>query len=467
MWETNRGCPFSCAFCAWGSGNRKKVHLYAMERLFSEIDWFSGRKIEFIFCCDANFGMFDRDLDIARKVAKNKGLLGYPQAFSVQNTKNSTEKIFQLQKVLHDAGLQKGVNLALQSVHQATLKSIRRANIKLDVYRDLQHMFTKAGIATFSDIILGLPDETYETLTEGVAYLIEKGQHNKIQFINLAILENTAMAEKGYRQRYGLITQESEIIPHHTSLSSADGCEIQSLVIGTKTMPKEQWVEVRVFCWMITLLHFDKLLQIPYILLNKACGVSYRALTEIFLAEKKEYPCLSEIYTFFRQKALSIQQGGPECVASREWLNIWWPPDEYVLIKLNKAAEINKFYGEAEAALTEFLESNQLAYPQNLLSEAIALNRRLMKKPFVENDLEFMQKWNILAVYQGALVGEDVHLKEGNYSLRIDRHSKTWPSWEEWYRDVVWYGTKRGAFMYPCGVLKKAEKGSLTKEQWE
>jgi len=363
MWETNRGCPFSCAFCAWGSGNRKKVHLYDMERLFSEIDWFSGRKIEFIFCCDANFGMFDRDLDIAHKVAKNKSLLGYPQAFSVQNTKNSTKKIFQLQKVLHDAGLQKGVNLALQSVHQTTLKSIRRANIKLDVYRDLQHMFTKAGIATFSDIILGLPDETYETLTEGVAYLIEKGQHNKIQFINLAILENTAMAEKGYRQRYGLITQESEIIPHHSSLSSTDGCEIQNLVIGTKTMPKEQWVEVRVFCWMITLLHFDKLLQVPYILLNKACGVSYRALTEIFLVEKKEYPCLSEIYTFFRQKALSIQQGGSECVASREWLNIWWPPDEYVLIKLNKDAEINKFYSEAEAALKEFLESNRLAYP--------------------------------------------------------------------------------------------------------
>ena len=25
MWETNRGCPFSCAYCAWGSGNKKKV----------------------------------------------------------------------------------------------------------------------------------------------------------------------------------------------------------------------------------------------------------------------------------------------------------------------------------------------------------------------------------------------------------------------------------------------------------
>lgn len=463
MLETNRGCPFSCAFCAWGSGNKKKVYHYDLKRLFSEIDWFSRRKIEFIFCCDANYGMFDRDLVIARKVAENKEHFGYPQAFSVQNTKNSTKKIFQLQQILNDAGLQKGVNLALQSVHEATLKSIGRANIKVDAYRDLQRMFTAAGIATFSDIILGLPEETYETLTEGVASLIENGQHNKIQFINLAVLENTVMAEKDYRTCYGLITQESKIIPHHTSLSDVDGCEIQSLVVGTKTMPKERWVDARIFCWMITLLYFDKLLQVPFILLHKICGVSYRALTEFFLVENKKYPCLSGIYVFFRRQALAIQQGGPEYVASREWLNIWWPPDEYALIELNKNGEIKEFYGEAEVALTEFLGTNGLSCPDNLLSEAVALNQHLMKKPFVGGDLDFTQNWNIFDVFSSALVGKDVHLERGSYSYRIDRHSRTWSSWEDWYRDVVWYGTKRGAFLYPCAHIGEGAEGP----RWE
>ena len=45
MWETNRGCPFTCAFCAWGSGSRKRVCHYDMDRLNAEIDWFSERKI--------------------------------------------------------------------------------------------------------------------------------------------------------------------------------------------------------------------------------------------------------------------------------------------------------------------------------------------------------------------------------------------------------------------------------------
>jgi len=467
MWETNRGCPFSCAFCAWGSGNKKKVYQYDLKRLFAEIDWLSGRKIEFVFCCDANYGMFDRDLDIARKVAENKERFGYPQAFSVQNTKNSTKKIFQLQKVLNDAGLQKGVNLALQSVHEATLKSIRRANINVDVYRDLQRMFTEAGIATFSDIILGLPEETYETLTEGTASLIENGQHNKIQFINLAVLENTAMAEKDYRERYGLITQESEIIPHHTSLSDEDGRELQSLVVGTKTMPKEHWVDARVFCWMITLLHFDKLLQVPFILLNRICGVSYRALTEIFLVENEKYPCLSGIHTFFRRKALAIQKGGPECVAAREWLNIWWPTDEYALIRLNKNGELKAFYGEAESILTEFLGTNGLSCPEGLLSEVVMLNHHLMKKPFIDDDMEFTLIWNIFDVYRSALVGKDVQLEKGSFSYRIDRHSRTWSSWEDWYRDVVWYGTKRGAFLYPCTDIGEGVEDPLGENKKE
>jgi radical SAM superfamily enzyme YgiQ (UPF0313 family) len=450
MWETNRGCPFSCAFCAWGAGDKKKVYHYVMKRLSAEIDWFSEKKIEFIFCCDANYGMFERDLTIARKVAENKRQTGYPQAFSVQNTKNSTKKIFELQKTLNDAGLQKGVNLALQSLHEPTLKSIRRANIRGDVYRELQRIFTQAGIPTFSDILLGLPEETYETLTDGASSLIESGQHNKIQFINLAVLENTALAQKAYQETYGLILRESEVIPHHAGLADEGIRELQHLVVGTKSMPKERWADSRVFAWMITLMHFNKLLQVPFILLNRTCGVTYKALTEVFLKADEQFPCLAGIYRFFHEKAIDIQNGGPEHVASREWLNIWWPADEYILIRLCRDGKLSSFYAEAEAVLERFLTENRLHCPEGLLAEAMALNRALIKEPFVSEDLELLQTWNAFEVYRGALVDQEVPLVKGQYRYRIDRSNQAWPSWEEWFRDVVWYGTKRGAFLYPC-----------------
>ena len=79
---------------------------------------------------------------------------------SVQNTKNSNIESYKIQKLLSDSGLSKGALIAFQSLDPVTLKAIKRSNIKLDVYFDLQAKFMKDGIKTFSDIILGLPEET-------------------------------------------------------------------------------------------------------------------------------------------------------------------------------------------------------------------------------------------------------------------------------------------------------------------
>ena len=81
-------------------------------------------KIEFIFCCDANFGIFPRDYEIAKYVAENKEKYEYPKAFSVQNTKNARDRAYKVQKFLSDYGLNKGVTLSLQSVDKTTLKYV-------------------------------------------------------------------------------------------------------------------------------------------------------------------------------------------------------------------------------------------------------------------------------------------------------------------------------------------------------
>ncbi len=98
LWETNRGCPFSCSFCDWGSAIQTKVAPFDLERLHLELEWFAARRIEFIFCADANFGILPRDVDISRYAAETKKKFGYPHALSVQNTKNATDRSFQAQR---------------------------------------------------------------------------------------------------------------------------------------------------------------------------------------------------------------------------------------------------------------------------------------------------------------------------------------------------------------------------------
>jgi radical SAM superfamily enzyme YgiQ (UPF0313 family) len=454
--ETNRGCPFSCSYCYWGKKTRNRLHKYKIEKVFDEIDWFSRNKIEFVFCCDANFGILKRDVAIVKKAAENKKKYGFPKAFSIQNTKNSTEKIFMLQKILDDYGLQKGVNLALQTLNESTLRFINRSNISMQTYKDLQHMFSQNKILTFSDMILALPGESYDTFTKGVSEVIESGQHNRIQFINLVVLENTEMANAEYQKKYGIQTSKSRMISHHTSLDDiAEVSEVQNLVVETNTMPKKDWLKTRVFCWMTSLLYFNKLLQIPLMMIVEKSSLRIKELIEYFISHSNQYDEISKIVTFFTNKAADIQVGDCEYVASKEWLNVWWPADELIFIKLCHERKLETFYKEAAMAITDFLLKHTIEFPNELLHDSIKLNKNLIKVPFVESDLNISLNYNIYDKFQGLLNGIDIPLERGHFNSIIDRTSEKWNSWNDWSREVVWYGSKKGAYLYDCNAMNR------------
>lgn len=447
--ETNRGCPFTCAFCYWGKKTERKLKQFELDRIYKEIEWLSKNEVEFVFCCDANFGILKRDLAIVRKVADNKKVFGYPKVFSVQNTKNSKERIFELQKILNEAGLQKGVNLALQSLNEVTLKYIERSNIDNRTYAELQKLFTKSNIPTFTDLIIGLPGETYESFTEGVAEIIASGQHNRIQFINLTILENTLMAKLEFQKEHGFTIVEAELIPHHSSMDMIDNTvETQHLVTATRSMPGKDWIKTRVFSWMASLLHFDKLLQIPFIVLHEICGISYKDLVETFMQRFEGQNMLADIVSVFEEKAAGIQGGGSEYSVSKQWLNIAWYPDELMLITMISEGRIADFYKQAEELLLSFAKGYADRIEPAVISQAVRLNRSVLKQPFLTEDISIQSDYNILEIYQEALRGEHAALEKGSFAYLIDRKTQHWTSWEEWCREVIWYGNKRGDYAY-------------------
>lgn len=451
LWETNRGCPFSCTFCDWGSAVQSKVHPFELERLYKEIEWFAEHRVEFVFCCDANFGILPRDLDLASYAAETKRKTGYPHALSVQNTKNATGRAYATQKILSDAGLNKGVDIALQSTDQNTLKSVKRANISLDTYQELQRRFTKDGVETYTDLILGLPGESYDSFADGVSMLIENGQHNRIQFNNLTVLPNAEMGDPEYQAKHGMVTVEQRTINVHGTLveSEEEIHETQLLVIATSTLREEDWARTRIFSWMAALLHFDKTLQIPLILAHEICSISYRELIEAFTKEVPvSFPVLAEVQSIFADQANQMLVGGPDYTRSEEWLNIWWPTDEYVLIKLCVEDKLGKFYKEAERLLSRLLRDKFLSLPPELLHQAIELNQGLIKLPYQTEDLEIELTYNIWEFYRSVLVGGAVPLENVARRYHVDRTSTTWPSWNDWCREVIWYGNKKGAYLY-------------------
>jgi radical SAM superfamily enzyme YgiQ (UPF0313 family) len=453
VWETNRGCPFQCTFCDWGSAIASKVYTFEMDRLTSEIDWFARQKIEFVFCADANFGMLKRDLDIVAAAADSKRRTGYPKALSVQNTKNATERAYQVQRMLSEAGMNKGVTVSFQSMDPTTLDAIKRGNISIDSFSTLQRRFNADRVETYSDMILGLPGETYDSFANGVATIIDGGQHNRIQFNNLSILPNAEMGDPAYQRKYAMEMVETKVVNIHGSLNEAtwDIYETQWLGIATSSTPRDQWVRTRAFCWWAALLHFDKLMQIPMVVLRGDGGIGYRELFEVFSerADTSDLPILAEMRKFFLDKAREIQGGGAEYCRSREWLNIWWPADEYAFIKLVVEDKLAAFYAEAETALNCYLAQRGVTLPQGLLDACFRLNSALIKLPFQDQDLEVDVGWNLWEHYRSVVCGSPEPLERAAKVYRVDRTSARWSTWEDWFREVVWYGNKKGAYLYP------------------
>lgn len=457
MWETDRGCPYQCTYCDWGGAIEDKVSPFQIDRVRREVKWFGDHKIPYIFLANANYGILKQDVDIARSLAEVKEKTGYPEGISVQNAKNPKPHTFEALEILEKAGLNRATVMSIQSKNKETLKAVRRENMKTEEYQGIQKRLRVQGIHTMTDYIIPMPMETYESVLDGISEIITDGQYDRIQFNNLSILPNAEMGDPEYQEEYGMEMIRAKIVNYHgkknASISGVE--EYQQLVIATNTMPREEWVKTRAFCHIVSLLFFDKLLQIPIIALYEIYQVPYRRIWEKIMdkvRQPQEFPVFSEIFGFFEKHTRDMQNGLQEEMAhSSDWLDIWWYPDEYIFIKLCRENKLGAFYQEAEKLLTSCLESPRQI---DILLDAIKLNQALIKLPFQTSDLELTLSYDVWGFYRAVMVGKTMTMVPGNYTYVIDRTTKTakqverWDSWEEWYEKMVWYCNRRGAYLY-------------------
>ena len=322
--ETNRNCPFQCTFCGWGLLGAKPI-MRPLEEVLRNIDWFADHRIGYVFVVDSNFGMFkERDIEIARYFARTKKERGYPRSVNLQDGKNIEQWVIKVRQELISGGIESPVVLALQSLHTPTLKAIKRLNIKTDPYRTQLETFARAGIPTTTDIILGLPEETYESFTSGVSTVIEWGQHNRSLLLNVSMVPDAEMSHPDQRTQYEIETVSTPLINPHGRMTQEEFPETQELIIGTRTMPRADWVRARAFAYMTSLLHFDKLLQVPLVLCHEVGRIPaddgpraprYKELIELFLApdlDPARFPCVTMTRDFFLGHARAIQNGKDE-----------------------------------------------------------------------------------------------------------------------------------------------------------
>ena len=453
MYETDRGCPYMCSYCDWGGATEDKISKFPMDQVKKDILWMGENNIPYVFLCNANFGILKRDTEIAHYFGQAKEKYCRLEGVSTQNAKNPKGHTLDALAILENYGLNKATVMSQQSLNPETLAAVRRDNMKLDEYYNIQKKLASDGVFTMTDLIFPMPGETYESILSAIATLIAKGQHNKIQFNNLSILRNTEMGDPEYQRQYGMNIIKSKIINGHGSKNHIGIDEWQELVVATNTMPAKEWRKTRSLCWMVNLIYFNKLLQFPAIIANAYCDLPYQKFFEIFSScDSKKYPILTEINQFFDDYSSNIQNGTKEeFIYSADWLGIYWPPEEYMLIKLCKENKLGKFYEEARELIFNNVGNSLNSEP---LFEAIKLNQYLIKTPFHSNDLYFDANFNISEFVQSIILGAQVPLTNAMPTkIKIDRTSESWDSWDDWYRKVVWYGNRRGAYLFGTNVV--------------
>ena len=292
--ETNRGCPHRCTYCDWGGMTYQKVKHFGLERIEDDINWAARNNVGFIFNADANFGMFkERDLEIAKlfRSAADRGKL---EAINVQYSKNSTEVIFEIAQILGD--ISRGVTLSVQSMNEPTLKSIKRKNMSINKISEQIEKSKKYGVKTYTELILGLPEETLDSWKNGFAKILECGQHDSIDVWFCQMFGDTDLNSSLSREVHGIKTIKAE---DYMSFSKEDHDikEVIELISETNTMTNDELIEAYLYGWLIIQFHIAGYTQLVAKHFYKNLNVDYRIFYDaLFEFIKKDTGVIGQHY---------------------------------------------------------------------------------------------------------------------------------------------------------------------------
>lgn len=447
--ETSRGCPNQCAYCDWGL-LRSRVRMFPLERIKAEIRWMAAHKIAFVWGADANFGMFSRDLEIADALVEAKETTGYPERMRMNYAKNNAENVFAIVKKFKQCEFDRiGATLSFQSLSPTVLENIGRTNRDLDFYRELLTKYNTEGMKTYSELILGLPGETYESFIRGIATLFEIGQHFVFEVYGCILLPNAQLGQKDYIKRFGIKTVQSEIIRPHFHDVAFDVKEYNTIVVETDSMPREMWVRANVFFYLAKAFHGNGLLRAFAIYLYQEKGVPYERFYDGALSYLEEHPefFTAKLFADVKNHADELSRGvnNPR-LKFAPCGDIVWDDHEYAVLHILE--RIDDFYEE----LLPYLRRFEIA--PDIFSDLLAYQRAIMRRP---NDPEarVLLSYDIHGFLSDVYVNRPHPLEKKAHTL-VMRDSDVKTGWPDFAKFVVWYG-RMGWSSYKDSVTETAD----------
>lgn len=277
-WETNRGCPYACSFCDWGSATMSKVRAFSDERVADDLHFLTHTlRPPFVFLADANFGILPRDVEIAKQLTDQMRETGHPAAIYYSSAKNNPERTIAIAKEFIRCGLVNTHFLPLQHTNEHVLECTDRRNIPARKYREVVRELVADGVPIAPQLILGIPGDTLETWKECLTEVIDWGIHDCYYVFPYSLLPNAPAADPAFIDKWQIYAPERLIETTFLGKYRKDSAGLlpTRIIVRCATFDERDWVQMRLFAAFIQALHGLSLTHAPAFYLRFTYGVPY------------------------------------------------------------------------------------------------------------------------------------------------------------------------------------------------
>lgn len=257
MIQTSRMCPYTCAYCCSGK-LRGKIRKFSNDTVKAEIEYIAEKYRDYphrlLRLTDENFGLNERDLQIAEFLVEAKNKFGYPQQITTYFDKHLSPTVKGASLLLGDMN-RGGLQLASQSFNKDSLMAIKRRNISDEEMRAAVAWAHSHGLKTESELIFGLPYETKKSFLDALEFIMEL-RIDTMAAHNLFLLKGIELNRKAAREHFKLSTKfRPSFASAYDIIDNEFVCETEEVVISSSHFSFDDFMDIRKISLMFYLIN--------------------------------------------------------------------------------------------------------------------------------------------------------------------------------------------------------------------
>lgn len=244
--QATRTCPYQCTFCVAGREG-SKLRAFPLDQVKQEIDyiasWYKGKPHITLNLAELNFGINKQDPDIARYLKSVSDKTGYPRSVYFYSDKRFSDRSKAVIEALGNMN-RDGLVFSLQSDHPETLKTIKRKNLSEDDINDGIAWAKEHQIPVTTEIIFGLPHETYSSMVDLLNKSVQQG-FDSIMLHNLFVMEGVELNRETERIKHEMKSQFRLLGSNYMMIGEEFIFEYEQVVTESKYFSFEEFIKIR------------------------------------------------------------------------------------------------------------------------------------------------------------------------------------------------------------------------------